>query len=58
MREVGSRRSNNTPGRIARVMAMMIRNAENDCAAGRAANALLLDDLICARKNESRNGKP
>jgi hypothetical protein len=39
-------------------MAMMIRNAENDCAAGRAANAVLLDDLICARKNESRNGKP
>jgi hypothetical protein len=46
-------------GRIrASVMAMMIRNAETTAQEAAAANALLLDDLICARKNESRNGKP
>jgi hypothetical protein len=34
------------------------RHHRDDCAEATAANAFLLDDLICASKNEIRNGKP
>jgi len=34
------------------------RHHRDDCAVGHAASALLLDDLICAHKDEIRNGKP